>query len=141
MRNRPILTFIGVVLYVLITANISIAKDFHPGASWLRFSEDSRFMWAWGAIDGQSLILEEIDKENFDAKDNHLPPDNLNAMLRLMTQYYQDASNTNIPWKYMAVVASMKLAGRSEDVIMKRLENLRAYGAWLLENRKKNKTP
>ena len=88
-------------------------------------------MWAWGAIDGQAVTLEGISQAPEKTPSNRLARDSIQAMVGVMTQYYQDAANTDIPWKYMAVVASQKLSGTPESALQKKLEELRAYGAWL----------
>lgn len=126
---------------LFFTMNTPFAYEFHPGTSWIKQSEDSQFMWGWGAIDGQAITLEGIDESACRLTKNQLSSNNLKAMLQIMTQYYQDAANSDIPWKYMAVIASMKLAGRSGASIENRLEALRSYGVWLHENRNKGKEP
>lgn len=52
-----------------------------------------------------------------------------------MTQYYSDAANNYIPWKYMAYVAKLKLKGKSHKEIESELEFLRKYADWVRKSK------
>jgi hypothetical protein len=82
------------------------------------------------------LILEELKiKSTKNLKHLILNKDAF-VISKIMTQYYNNASNTYIPWKYMTYIAKMKLEGKSAQIIEKELEELREYAAFL---RSKNK--
>jgi len=111
--------------------------EYVPAEGWLASSESSRFDWTFGVTQGQALILEEINGDTSRIADSLLPADQVETLSQLITQYYQDASNAYIPWRYMAVIAAWRLAGKPEAVINKRLESLREYAQWARQQRKK----
>lgn len=130
---------VGLILCLPTHSARSDGTDYKPGLGWLEMTDSSRFTWTLGATQGQNLITEELGDTSKLIKDNLLPSGQVDTLANIITQYYQDAANTDIPWRYMAVVAAWKLAGRPETLINQRLESLRQYAAWAREHR--NKTP
>jgi hypothetical protein len=132
---RPFAVTIAFALCMLLPFTCkAYDSDYKPGVAWLGMSETTRFTWTFGATQGQTLIAEELGTKSALIKDNLLPSDQADTLAKVITQYYRDAANTYIPWRYVAVVAAWKLTGRSESQINERLESLRKYAAWAREH-------
>jgi hypothetical protein len=133
---RPFAITIAFALFMLLPIACKAEdNDYKPGAAWLAMSESSRFTWTFGATEGQTLIADELGPKSTLIKDNLLPSDKTDKLAKVITQYYRDAANIYIPWRYVAVVAAWKLTGRSETQINERLELLRQYSVWTREHR------
>jgi hypothetical protein len=90
----------------------------------------SQVVWVWGAAEGQSLLVEELPAAAVSRLTNHFSMADAKAISQIMALYYSDPANSFIPWKYMAVTASKRLAGESEIVLNERLRQLREYAAF-----------
>jgi len=124
-------------LSFILIANFQLrANEYNPGESWLRISEGARLDWVWGFSQGQELILEELQIKSYSHLKYFIPLDNADVISKIMTQYYNDSSNTYIPWKYMSYIAKMKLEGKPAVKIAEQLELLRQYATY---ERKKKK--
>jgi hypothetical protein len=108
----------------------ALAQDYVPGDSWRRMEQSSQLVWVWGAAEGQSLLIEELPKPTATKLTNVVSTADAKVVSELMTQYYSDPSNSYIPWKYMAVVASRRLAGETETRLSEKLRLLREYAAF-----------
>lgn len=133
-RNRILYPLTALVFFFSPLSNLA-AAEFNYGASWLRMEETSRLMWVWGAGEGQDLLLEELKDAARNVKEHRLSSQKADTLAKIMTQYYQDAANHYVPWKYMAVVATMKLAGKTEAEVEERLRLLREYAEWACTQR------
>lgn len=125
-------TYLAVLLCLAIPQAIlaaDAASDHNFSASWLRLGRPSRVFWLYGAAVGQQLLLEELPTSKDKALQNRLPADKADVLSDIMVQLYNDPENSYIPWKYMAVVANMKINGHPEAAIRARLELLRQYAA------------
>ena len=132
MKIKKLLT----IILLISSSNLLNADEFIPGESWLNYSEHARFMWAWGVVDGQALILEENQDLNDLKINNKIQSNGLGAVVDIMTEYYKDPANIYIPKKYMVIVASMKLNGAKESDLNEKLALFRNYAMWLKEKRK-----
>ena len=106
------------------------SPDYNPGQAWLRMERSSRVVWVWGAAEGQKLVVEELQLKSTKDLENLVPLESADVISDIMTQYYGDAANAYIPWKYMAVVAKMKLGGKTDAILNQRLQNLREYATF-----------
>ena len=126
-----------IALSLIISFNIQLmADEYNPGKSWLCMSEGSRLDWVWGFSQGQELILEELEIKSHSNLKYIISLQDADVISDIMTQYYNDSSNTYIPWKYMTYIAKMKLEGKPAVKIAEQLELLRRYAAY---ERKKKK--
>lgn len=120
-----------IILILILLPTICFAKDFNFGEVWLKCSKDDRLVWAWGFTNGQELILEEMKVKSKDNLKYLMLVKDAQVISKIMTQYYNDASNTYTPWKYMTYIAKMKLEGKSAQRIEKELESFREYATYL----------
>jgi hypothetical protein len=103
------------------------ALEWVPGEAWKRTEVGSRVQWTWGLTEGQSLILEELPPAQRSKLKNTISIQEAKLVSEIMTDLYADSANAYIPWKYMAVVARMRLAGEQEALVVERLRLLRQY--------------
>ncbi len=113
-------------------------EEYNPGKSWLNMSESDHLGWVWGLTKGQELILEELQIKSTENLNFLISFNNAEAISKIMSQYYKDGANTYIPWKYMTIVAKMKLEGKPAVKIEEKLELLRQYAAYE-RSKQKNK--
>jgi hypothetical protein len=105
-------------------------QEYAPGDAWRRMETSSQLVWVWGAAEGQSLLVEELPKATSSRLGNNFSAADAKAVSEVMAQYYGDPANSFIPWKYMAVVASKRLAGETELRLGQRLSRLREYASF-----------
>lgn len=129
--NATLLLKATILLALLVgSANATCATtgpDYAPGDAWRRMEASSQLVWVWGVAEGQSLVVEELPKATASRLSNNLSTADAKAVSEIMAQYYNDPANAFVPWKYMAVVASKRLAGESEARLAERLRLLREY--------------
>jgi hypothetical protein len=130
------LTVLFTTAILFSAVNLRGVED-NPGKSWLSLSESDRLGWVWGFAQGQELIIEKLQIKSTKNLNFVISAYDAEAISKIMSQYYKDAANTYIDWKYMTVVAKMKLEGKPAVKIEEELELLRSYAAWLRSNRKK----
>lgn len=123
---------------ILFLSNFAIGDEYNPGKMWSNWSEATRVNWVWGFSTGQELLLEELENKSSINLKYVIQVKDADTISEIMTQYYQDPSNTYIPWKYMTHIAKMKLEGRKNKDIQDELESLRQYANYM-RNKAKSK--
>ncbi|MEW6715218.1 MAG: hypothetical protein AB1306_09035 [Nitrospirota bacterium] len=114
----------------------SVSKDgFNYGETWNSWDKNLRINWVWGFTLGQELIFEELEIKEKEKYKYYVSSFDADVISDIMTQYYSDAANTHIPWKYIAYAAKMKLKGKSHEQIEKELESFRGYADWLRKSK------
>ena len=121
------LTAILCITAILFSGTALLADDFNYGEEWLKMSKGGRLMWVWGYTAGQTRILSELKIKSTKNLKFRILFEDASIILKIMSQYYNDAANTYIPWCYMTYIANMKLKGRSAQEIGKEFEDLRKY--------------
>ncbi|NKC13323.1 MAG: hypothetical protein GKR94_14350 [Gammaproteobacteria bacterium] len=119
-----------VILIMFVWSSVSADQEYNPGKSWSRVSTDSQVYWVWGASKGQELLFEELQIKNAGSYENAIPMSDAQTISQVMSDLYRDPANTYVPWKYMMVVAKMKLHGATTGQVVERLELLRSYAAY-----------
>lgn len=109
----------------------SSQDDFNYGKTWNSWNEGMRNNWMWGFTLGQDVIFEELQIKDKEKLRYYVSPLDANIITGIMTQFYADAANNYIPWKYLAYIGKMKLNGIAQNEIEKELELLRRYADWL----------
>ena len=97
MRRLFVASITLVILCTISTA--SRGEEFVPGTSWLELSESDRLGWMWGFTLGQEVILEELQLKSTSHLKYLIPVDDAKTISEIITQYYNDAANSYIPWK------------------------------------------
>lgn len=128
MRKWQICLFSTLIIFAISHTCLS-ADGLNYGRMWLEWSKDARLMWTWGFTEGQSTILEEINsnqavKQKFKFE---ISKSDADVISEIMSNLYEDAENSYIPWKYMTYVAKLKLRGIREKEIESQLQLLRQY--------------
>lgn len=116
---------------ILFSGTALLAEDFNYGEEWLKMSKGSRLMWVWGYTAGQTRILSELKIKSTKNLKFLILVEDASVISKIMSQYYNEAANTHIPWCYMTYIAKMKLKGRSDHEIGKDFEGLRKHVAIL----------
>lgn len=106
---------------------VARAQEWIPGEAWKRADVGSRVQWTWGLAEGQALLLEELQPAQRPRLKNTIPVQEAKVISEIMTDLYADSANAYIPWKYMAVVAKMRLVGESGSAVAERLRLLRQF--------------
>lgn len=121
---------------ILFSGTALFGGEYNPGKAWLEMSETGRLVWVWGFTKGQELTLEELQIKSTNNLNYLILYKDAEAISKIMSQDYNDAANTYIPWKYMTFIAKMKLEGNPVEKIGEQLELLRQYAAYEREKPK-----
>lgn len=136
MRKSRYFIFLFVICFGLLLPIESFPEDgFNYGRTWNSWNKHLRINWVWGFTLGQEIIFEELGTKEMEKYKYYVSSSDVDVISDIMTQYYSDAANTHIPWKYMAYVAKMKLKGKSHEEIEKQLEFFREYADWLRKSK------